>query len=729
MRQIMRLNTPLGRLVPFATGAFGVAVVIAVCVRFAALLGATTTALAILLVVLGVASRWGSWPAIFTSVLGGLAFDYFVLPPLHTLAIASVQDWTALAALLITAMTVGELSGRARRRAVEAEAGRAAALLVSAYNRRLIEANLDPLVTIGRDGKITDANAAAEAITGRPRAALIGTDFADYFTDRAQARAGYERAFQQGALRGYPLEIRGPDKTHIPVLYNAAVYRDDAGEVAGVLAAAHDVSQLKRAEDEVRHLAVFPQRSPLPIIEFGRSEEVRYINRAMERFLEASDVSDRALLIPADWAEKLAQADGVDATEVREHQVGGRTLEEYLFFSGDAHTLRIWATDITERKQNQLALERLNRSLRTLSSANQTLVHARIEPDLLHDMCQVLVDVGGYRMAWVGLAEHDEGKTVRIAAVAGHDDGYVEQAHVSWADNERGRGPTGTAIRTGQPLVNLNFATDPRVRPWRAEALKRGYASSAALPLKDANGVFGALTVYSGEPEAIGAAELALFVELAGDLAYGIGALRAGVERETAVRRFYDSLEDTVGAIASTIEMRDPYTAGHQRRVAKLAARIAEEMGLPEDRIRGIQLAALIHDVGKINVPAEILSKPGALTPLELQFVRTHPQAGYDIIKGVEFPWPIAETVLQHHERLDGSGYPKGLAAEAVIAEARILAVADVTEAIMAHRPYRAALGLDAALSAIETGKGTLFDPAAVDACVALFRTKGFSFD
>jgi len=166
------------------------------------------------------------------------------------------------------------------------------------------------------------------------------------------------------------------------------------------------------------------------------------------------------------------------------------------------------------------------------------------------------------------------------------------------------------------------------------------------------------------------------------------------------------------------------------RRQVQISAKIAAatSRGLPEDRIRGIFLAGLIHDVGKIDIPAEILSKPGKLTSLEMQFIQTHPQTGYDIVKGIEFPWPIAEAILQHHERLDGSGYPRGLAAEAVIVEARILAVADVTEAMTAHRPYRAALGLDAALAEIETGKGRLYDRAAVDACIALFRNKGFTF-
>jgi hypothetical protein len=343
-------------------------------------------------------------------------------------------------------------------------------------------------------------------------------------------------------------------------------------------------------------------------------------------------------------------------------------------------------------------------------------------------MCRILVDVGGYRMAWIGLAEHDQDKTVGVAAVAGHDEGYVQQAQISWADNQRGRGPTGTAIRSGQPQINPNFYTDTHLRPWRNAALARGYLSSIALPLKMGTDVFGALTIYAGETNAFGPDEVKLFIDLADDLAFGIAALRAAAERETAVRQLHDSLEDTIGALASTAEIRDPYTAGHQRRVAKLGAMIGREMGLPEDRIRGVFLAGLIHDVGKINVPVEILSKPGKLSPLEIAFVRMHVQAGYDIIKEVEFPWPIAEAVLQHHERLDGSGYPRGLAAEAIIVEARIIAVADVTESLAAHRPYRPALGLDAALAEIEAGKGRLYDAAAVDACLNLFRNKGFTF-
>lgn len=204
--------------------------------------------------------------------------------------------------------------------------------------------------------------------------------------------------------------------------------------------------------------------------------------------------------------------------------------------------------------------------------------------------------------------------------------------------------------------------------------------------------------------------------------------------KEAEKKRRYDaemlrrSLEDTIRVVALTVEMRDPYTAGHQRRVADLAVAIAKELGLPEDQIHGLHLAGIVHDLGKIQVPSEILSKPGKITDIEFSFIKTHPQAGYEILKNVEFPWPIAQIVLQHHERLDGSGYPHGLKAEQILLEARILAVADVVEAMASHRPYRTGLGIDTALAEIEHGRGRAYDPATVDACVKLFREKGFAF-
>lgn len=187
------------------------------------------------------------------------------------------------------------------------------------------------------------------------------------------------------------------------------------------------------------------------------------------------------------------------------------------------------------------------------------------------------------------------------------------------------------------------------------------------------------------------------------------------------------SLLDFITAIASTVEMRDPYTAGHQRRVASLAAAIARELKLPEDQTEGLYLAGVVHDLGKIRIPAEMLCKPGRLNSIEFSLIKEHSNTGYDILKPIDFPWPIAQTVLQHHERLDGSGYPHGLKGEAILLEARILAVADVVEAMVSHRPYRAGLGEAAALEEIALHKATLYDPAVADACLRLFREQGYS--
>jgi len=176
----------------------------------------------------------------------------------------------------------------------------------------------------------------------------------------------------------------------------------------------------------------------------------------------------------------------------------------------------------------------------------------------------------------------------------------------------------------------------------------------------------------------------------------------------------------TIAAIAATIEARDPYTAGHQRRVAAIADAIANELGLDDNQREGIRLAAAIHDIGKIGVPAEILTRPGELRPEERALLRIHPLTGYEIIAGIEFPWPIADMVLQHHERLDGSGYPNGLHNDEIILGARILAVADTVEAMTNHRPYRAALGFDAALAEMQSGRGIRYDADVVDACLGL---------
>ncbi|HPR17238.1 MAG TPA: response regulator [Candidatus Cloacimonadota bacterium] len=187
-------------------------------------------------------------------------------------------------------------------------------------------------------------------------------------------------------------------------------------------------------------------------------------------------------------------------------------------------------------------------------------------------------------------------------------------------------------------------------------------------------------------------------------------------------------MTDLVDGLISAIEMRDPYTAGHQKRVAELACAIGREMNLSEDQIDGLRIASLVHDIGKIQIPSEILSKPGQLTEIEMAIIKTHSQAGYEILKSIDFPWPIAKAVLQHHEKLDGSGYPMQISSSEIILEARIIGVADVVEAMSSHRPYRPSRGMDIALEEIIQNNGTFYDPQVVDACINVIINNKFSF-
>ena len=195
---------------------------------------------------------------------------------------------------------------------------------------------------------------------------------------------------------------------------------------------------------------------------------------------------------------------------------------------------------------------------------------------------------------------------------------------------------------------------------------------------------------------------------------------------EKTLKELREALGGTIEAMALTVETRDPYTAGHQRRVSNLARAIATEIGISEDQIQGIRLAGVIHDIGKISVPGEILSKPGKISSNEFGIIKEHPQVGHNILNTVDFPWPIAQIVLQHHERMDGSGYPNGISGDNILFEARILAVADVVEAMASHRPYRASLGIDIALREILKNRGSFYDPQVVDACLKLFNEKGY---
>ncbi len=329
-----------------------------------------------------------------------------------------------------------------------------------------------------------------------------------------------------------------------------------------------------------------------------------------------------------------------------------------------------------------------------------------------------ILSLPGIRVERKGSVFLNEGDKLVMAAYRG----LSEAVCGACREVPHGRCLCGRAAVTGETQIATDLDERHEVR--YPGITPHGHC---CLPMKGGDKVLGVLNLYLPVGLVLKDDE----VQLLEMLAAVVGKVIAHGQAEQAVVRGHQRLEDvltqTVAALAAAAERRDPYTAGHQRRVAELADAIARELGLPEDRIHGLHLAGLVHDVGKLSIPSEILSKPGLLTPLELTLVRGHVTHSYEIVRGIEFPWPVAEIVHQHHERWDGSGYPRNLKGEKVLLEARILAVADVVEAMGSHRPYREALGLGQALAEIEGKRGQSYDPGVVDACLRLFREHGYT--
>jgi len=543
-----------------------------------------------------------------------------------------------------------------------------------------------------------------------------------------------------------------------PVMANLAkailLCRRNDAYAAGLVAQRDQAQQsLAESEERFRGMASAAQDAIVMIDDAGR---IAYWNPAAERCFgytaaEAMGCDAHSLIAPERYRQRFRDgfadfcAHGTGPLVGTTIEIEGQRKDASEFpVEVSISALRLgerWHAvgvlrDISARREAELALRRANRALKTLSGCNGILVRATDEARLLHDICELIVGTGGYRSAWVGYADQPDKRCLRPVASAGSDRDYIDALDLDLADAPDALGPAARAYLTGRPHLVQDVAHDASYPARREVALQRGIAATIALPLLDGDAPFGVLKVYAGEREAFGQEEVALLTELAEDLAFGIVTLRTRDERERleaaeheGAERLKRALLGTIQAVAVTVEKRDPYTAGHQQRVARLAVAIARELGWPPDQIEGVRLGGMIHDIGKIYVPAEILNRPGKLSELESGIIKRHPEVGYEILAGVELPWPVAQIILQHHERLDGSGYPKGLKGDQIIPEARLLAVADSVEAMAAHRPYRAALGLEAGLEEIRQQRGTLYDADMVDACLRVLRERGFSFE
>ena len=390
--------------------------------------------------------------------------------------------------------------------------------------------------------------------------------------------------------------------------------------------------------------------------------------------------------------------------------------------------------EITERKRAQEEIRRHLERIEVLREIDRAITSTLDLTGVLDIILEELERVLPYHSAAVFLLSDG---TARLAAGRGFPD--MERAlQVSFPVKEDAL--TREVLQEKRPLALADAQADERF-------LSRGgteYARSwIGVPLIAKGGTVGFLTIDHREPgvydeesaetaEAF-ASQVAIAIENARLYEEAQRELAERKRAEEELQRTLEKLREALGGIiqtvALTVETKDPYTAGHQRRVANLARAIATEMGLSPEQIEGIRMAGGIHDIGKISIPAAILSKPTRLTEFEWGIIKMHSQVGYDILKKIEFPWPVAQIVLQHHERLDGSGYPQGLSGKDILMKARILAVADVVEAMASFRPYRPARGIDKALEEISQNRGILYDADAVDTCLKLFTENGFEFE
>lgn len=388
--------------------------------------------------------------------------------------------------------------------------------------------------------------------------------------------------------------------------------------------------------------------------------------------------------------------------------------------------------DISLRLQNQLQFVSQNWALSAFSGAAVALSQARSEQELLQSICDAITNESVYVLAFVTLAENDPSRTLRFAAASGSALAYLDGLRLGWDENDPdGQGPSGICIRTGAIQIIHDLETAPTFARWRRRARKFDVRSAVAIPLWIEGACKGSLTVFSTNAGAFESEPVKVFQHLGEQMVHGILALRQkkllDAEHENLERtreQLLNALSASVGAMVTAMESRDPYTAGHEGRVAEISVAIGRAMGLDEWRLQGMRLAAMVHDMGKIAIPSELLTKSTRLTPTEFELFKAHPETGYSILKDVPFPWPVALMVRQHHEKLDGSGYPLGLKGDELLLESKIIAVADIVEAMASDRPYRRTLGLEAALEEVESMAGDKLDANVVRICAALFREK-----
>jgi putative nucleotidyltransferase with HDIG domain len=376
------------------------------------------------------------------------------------------------------------------------------------------------------------------------------------------------------------------------------------------------------------------------------------------------------------------------------------------------------------RKRAERQVYRVNRALRVLSECNQIQMRATNEQELLQDICRLIIESGGYRFCWIGAAEQTEERLIKPLAYFGEENGYLDQINISW-DNQKanGQGPSSLALLNQQPVTVQDIRKQSDLFINIDTALERGFASMIALPVIHEDLIFGIIDIYSGEANVFDEQEVSLLGDMASDLAFGIQMLRVRADRDRAEKDMSEAYDLTIEGWARALELRDGETEGHSQRVVKLTVDMASKMGIPEEDLTHVRRGALLHDIGKMGLPDSILLKPGPLTEYEWEVMRMHPIYAYRLLSPIKFLQKALEIPYSHHEKWDGSGYPRGLKGEDIPLGARIFAVIDVWDALISDRPYRKRWSTEQTCEYINSQSGKHFDPQVVEVFFQMINT------
>jgi PAS domain S-box-containing protein/putative nucleotidyltransferase with HDIG domain len=619
------------------------------------------------------------------------------------------------------------------------EQERSAALVMAAAAEmaiQTIEGMIDPVIILNAAGSIERVNRGYAELFGLARP-VIGLDLSAVFLDfpPEEAHTLLKRCSAQGRIRDVEAHVEAASGRRLPVLANISTLRDSQRAIDGFVVAIRDVSSLidanRRLRENERTLDAILNASDDAVFLVDSGGVIMAGNRALAERYETP--------IESLVGQKLMELPDEGLRDIREHFIDGiissgrparieyeRDAKVYynsgfpIFDAeGSVHEVAVFSYDITDRKQG----ERLQRALYSISEA---AYFAQDMHNLFRIVHRIVARLVPAEDLFIALRDAVTGELDCPYCVS--ESGEASSGHAR--DAVLSDGLVEHLIHGGRALL-LKSEDIERLR-------SDGTAQSAGPPPREWLGV----PLRNGDGAIVGA--LVTQIRKCG-VSYGdedrkilnfvSSQIAMAIERklnEEALRtkneRLKDLTDGTILALVKAVEIRDPYTAGHQQRVSKLSSALARELGLGADRTEATRIAALLHDVGKIAVPSELLSKPGKLSELEYQLIRQHPVVSYEILRSIEFPYPIAQYVLEHHEKLDGSGYPAGLIGDAISLESRIICVADVMDAMVSHRPYRPSLGLEMALAEIERSSPVLYDSAVANACISLFRSGSFSF-